>query len=88
LRGARSTQQYYLDQLRDNRNDPRVSAHIEYKKWKWGTIRLDVTDAIEGLQERNRTFYLGTRASGTVTRVIERDRRFDRVFELSLSGRF
>jgi hypothetical protein len=80
--------QYFIDQFRSTYQDPQFSVFAEYKKFKYGTIRFQVVDATEALWLRNRYFYQGTRASNTLVRIIERDRRLDRRFQLSLSGKF
>ena len=85
---ASSINQSFIDQFRTTYQEPQFSGFIEYKKFKYGTLRFQVVDATEALWLRNRYFYAGTRASNTLTRIVERDRRFDRKFQLSLSGKF
>ncbi len=80
--------QSFIDQFRTTYQDPQFSGFVEYKKFKLGTLRFQVIDATEALWLRNRYFYAGTRASNVLTGIVERDRRFDRKFQLSLSGKF
>ena len=79
---------FFFNQITEFRQTPNLSLFFEYKKLKIGTVQLQVFDATSFLFERDRTFFRDTRASGEVTRIIERDRRLARTFQLSLSGKF
>jgi hypothetical protein len=79
---------YFLDQWRNTRENPKVYLFIEYKKFKLGTLKLEVSDATSARWWRDRRFYDDTRASGVLTQIIEREKRYDRRFTLSLSGKF
>ncbi len=80
--------QYFFDQFRQDHDAQNLHIFAEYKKFKYGTIQFQIFDVTRHLSARERIFYQGTRASGNLVRVIERDRRFDRRFLLSLSGKF
>jgi Outer membrane protein beta-barrel family len=79
---------YFFDQISRVREKTDLSLFVEYKKLKIGTVQLQVFDATSHLWERDRLFFRDTRASGSINRIIERDRRLDRRFQLSLSGKF
>lgn len=79
---------FFFNQISEVRVTPDLSLFVEYKKLKIGTIQLQVFDATSLLFERDRTFFRETRASGEITRIIERDRRIARRVQLSLSGKF
>jgi hypothetical protein len=80
--------QYYVDQLRQNRDQPRLHLFVEYKKFKYGTIKLQAFDVTRSTYNRDRFYSQNTRASGVLTSIISRERAFDRRFQLSLSGKF
>jgi hypothetical protein len=85
---AAAPNQSFFNQFRTTYQDPQITGFIEFKKFKYGTLKFQVVDATSALWERNRYFYQGSRASNTIVGFIERDRRFDRRFQLSLSGKF
>jgi hypothetical protein len=51
-----------------------------------GTIRFQVTD-MAGFR-RDRFIYAGTRASGSLGQIVNRDHSLDPLLQLSLSGKF
>lgn len=86
---ARGTvRDYFFDQVRVFRETPNIGLFAEYAKFRLGTIRLDIYDASSYRWYRDRFFFSGTRASGNVTDIIERVRRLDTRFQLSLTGKF
>lgn len=80
--------QYFVNQFRQFSETPNVELFAEYKKFKFGTIRLKLFDVTRYRWHRDRLFYRDTRATGDVNGIIERVRRFDRRIQLSLSGKF
>ncbi len=80
--------QYFINQYRTTREAPNISIFAEYKKFKFGTIRFEAQDATRPVFLRDRFFYQDTRASGIQTTSISRERRLDRRFQISLSGKF
>ncbi len=78
----------FVNQFRTQRNLTDVQAFVEYRKLKWGTLRLRVFDIGGAPFTRTRLIYSGTRASGIVTQIIDRKRDLDPQFELTLSGKF
>jgi Outer membrane protein beta-barrel family len=79
---------YFFDQSSSIGEKTDLSLFIEYKKLKIGTLQLQVFDATSHRWNRDRLFYRDTRATGDITRFIERDRRLDRRVQISLSGKF
>jgi hypothetical protein len=79
---------YFFDQISRVREKTDLSLFVEYKKLKIGTVQLQVFDTTSHLWERDRFFFRDTRVTGDINRIIERDRRLDRRFQLSLSGKF
>ncbi len=80
--------QYFIDQFRQSRDHPKFTFFAEYKKFKLGTIRLELADATRSTNSRDRYYFQGTRASGALISAVERERIFDRSLNLSLSGKF
>jgi hypothetical protein len=80
--------QYFINQFRTTYETPDISIFAEYKKFKFGTLRFEAQDATRSTFLRNRFFYQDTRASGILTSSISRERRLDRRFQISLSGKF
>ena len=79
---------YFVSQFREQREATKIKAFVEYKKFSLGTLRLQVFDLTGKAFERDRYLYTGTRANGTITQIINRDRRIDPQIQLSLSGKF
>ena len=77
---------YFLNELRRQRDGTRTTLFIEYSKFKFGTIRFQVTD-LPGF-ERDRFIYSGSRASNTLAQIVNRERRLDPLLQLTLSGKF
>ncbi len=78
----------FVNQFRTQRNLTDVQAFVEYRKLKWGTLRLRAFHLGGSPFERTRFLYSGTRAGGVVTQIIERRRELEPQFELTLSGKF
>jgi hypothetical protein len=77
---------YFFNEKRRQQEGTRATIFMEYSKFKLGTIRFQVTD-MAGFQ-RDRFIYVGTRASGTLEQIVNRERRLDPLLQLSLSGKF
>lgn len=77
---------YYFNELRRQRDGIRTTIFIEYSKFKLGTIRFQVTDLASF--QRDRFIYAGTRASGSLAQIVNRERKLDPLLQLSLSGKF
>jgi hypothetical protein len=77
---------YFFNEKRRQKEGTRTTIFIEYSKFKLGTIRFQVTD-MAGFR-RDRFIYAGTRASGTLGQIVNRERRLDPLLQLSLSGKF
>jgi hypothetical protein len=78
----------FVNQFRTQRNLTDVQAFVEYRKLKWGTLRLRAFHLGGSPFERRRFIYSGTRAGGVVTQIVQRRRELDPQFELTLSGKF
>lgn len=79
---------YFVSQFRSQQFLPNLGGFIEYKKFKFGTLRLAIEDLTGKQLRRHRFLYDGTRASGVVTDIIDRKRAFDPRILLRLSGKF
>ncbi len=79
---------YFFDQFREQRNAAQMSAFVEYKKFSLGTLKLQLSQINGDAFRRTRTFYRDTRATGDVTRIIDRTRTLDQRVTISLSGKF
>lgn len=79
---------YFVNQFRSQQNLENISAFIEYKKFKLGTVRLKAFNITGSPFERTRFIYSGTRDSGTVTQIIQRRRSLNPILLLSLIGKF
>ncbi len=79
---------YFVNQFRTQVERENVEAFVEYRKWKVGTVKLQVFNATHTPFTRERTLYTGTRASGLVSQIIRRERRLDPGFQLTISGKF
>ncbi len=77
---------YFFNEKRRQQEGTRATIFMEYSKFKLGTIRFQVTD-MAGFR-RDRFIYVGTRASGTLEQIVNRERRLDPLLQLSLSGKF
>ncbi len=77
---------YFFNEKRRQQEGTRATIFLEYSKFKLGTIRFQVTD-MAGFR-RDRFIYVGTRASGTLEQIVNRERRLDPLWQLSLSGKF
>jgi hypothetical protein len=79
---------YFYNQYRRETFGSNISAFIEYNKFKYGTLKLQAIGLGGEKLLRDRFFYDDTRASGTLTQIINRDRRLDPRIQISLSGKF
>ena len=77
---------YFFNEKRRQQAGTRTMIFIEYSKFKLGTIRFQVTDM--GGFRRDRFIYAGTRASGSLGQIVNRDHSLDPLLQLSLSGKF
>jgi hypothetical protein len=77
---------YFFNEKRRQQEDTRITIFIEYSKLKLGTIRFQVTD-MAGFR-RDRFIYAGTRASGSLGQIVNRENSLDPLLQLSLSGKF
>lgn len=77
---------YFFNEKRQQKEGTRTTIFIEYGKFKLGTVRFQVTD-MAGFK-RDRFIYAGTRASGNLGQIVNRERRLDPLLQLSLSGKF
>lgn len=78
----------FVSQFRRQRNLTDAQVFIEYRKLKWGTVRLRAFHIGGSPFERQRLVYVGTRAGSVVTQIIDRRRELNTQFELTLSGKF
>ncbi len=79
---------YFINQVRYTWQQPQFNLFVEYKKFKYGTLKFEVLDATQSTFHRKRFYYQGTRASNVFTDFIERERRLDRRYQFSISGKF
>lgn len=77
---------YFLNEYRRQKDGVRTNLFIEYSKFKLGTLRLQYTSIPDFI--RDRFIYVGTRASGTLSQIVNRNRYLDPLFQISLSGKF
>lgn len=88
VNAAAPSNAFFINQFRSQLDHPQVRAFIEYNKFKLGTLRLTVRNLTGSPFERDRYIYNGTRASGQVVQIINRDRELDPTVALTLSGKF
>lgn len=81
-----SNDAYFFNEFRRQSDGVRTVLFIEYKKFKFGTLRLEVNDLPNF--RRDRFIYTDTRASGTLSQIINRRRELDPLIQLSISGKF
>ncbi len=77
---------FFLDEFRRETKGVRTNIFIEYTKFKLGTLRLQVIDLPDF--RRDRFIFGGTRASGTLSEIVNRKRSLDPLIQLTLSGKF
>ena len=77
---------YFLNEYRRQKEGVRTRLFVEYSKFKLGTLRLQYNSVPDF--SRDRFIYSGTRASGTVTQIVNRRRYLDPLIQLTLSGKF
>jgi Outer membrane protein beta-barrel family len=87
--GERATgNAYFFNQYRRETFGSRNNFFVEYNKFKYGTLRIELINPLGDKLLRDRFFYDDTRASGVLTQIINRDRRLDPRIQVSLSGKF
>jgi outer membrane receptor protein involved in Fe transport len=79
---------YFVSLFRQEYSSPDAEIFVEYKKWKYGTVRLRVIDFPQDKFQRTRFVYTSDRRTGFVSEIIERDRAIDPRIQLTLSGKF
>jgi outer membrane receptor protein involved in Fe transport len=79
---------YFVNQFRAENNGADATAFVEYKKFKFGTIRFQLNGFLNKPFTRNRRFFNDTRASGQIIRFIERERYSGRAVVIALNGKF
>jgi len=77
---------HFFNEIRRQREGVKSKFFVEYTKLKLGTVRFEVTD-MAGFQ-RDRYIYSGTRASNSLSQIVNRERSLDPLIQLSLSGKF
>lgn len=77
---------YFFNEYRRQKEGVRTNLFVEYKKFKLGTLRLEYISIPDF--SRDRFVYAGTRASGTLTQIVNRRRYLDPLFQFTLSGKF
>jgi hypothetical protein len=85
LRAELQVAQLNFNETRRQQEGTLTTTFIEYSKFKLGTIRFQVTDMV-GFR-RDRFIYAGTRASGSLAQIVNRERKLDPLLQLSLSGK-
>ncbi len=74
------------------RREPRLDLFFETTAWKPVTIRLQASNLLTSKETRTRSFYAGSRASGTISRLEIRQSdgasEGSRIFGLQVSGHF
>jgi hypothetical protein len=87
--GERATgNAYFFNQYRRETFGSRNNFFVEYNKFKYGTLKLELINPLGDKLLRDRFFYNDTRASGVLTQIVNRDRRLDPRIQVSLSGKF
>jgi outer membrane receptor protein involved in Fe transport len=81
-----SNNAYFFNEFRRQSDGVRSVLFMEYTKFKLGTLRLEVVDLPDF--RRDRFIYADTRASGTLSQIVNRKRELDPLIQLSLSGKF
>jgi hypothetical protein len=77
---------FFFNEFRRQNDGVRSTLFVEYKKFKPGTLRLQVIDLPDF--RRDRFVYVDTRASGTLRQIVNRKRGLDPLIQLTLSGKF
>jgi hypothetical protein len=77
---------YFLTEFRRQKEGVRTRLFVEYSKFKLGTLRLQYTSIPDF--NRDRFIYSGTRATGAITQIVNRQRFLDPLIQLTLSGKF
>ncbi len=77
---------YFLNEFRRQNEGVRTRLFVEYTKLKIGTLRFQYVSIPDF--NRDRFIYSGTRASGSITQIVNRRRYLDPLFQITLSGKF
>ncbi len=79
---------YFINQISRSSNQLLVDFFAEYRGFKRGTLRLDVTNVTDRPFVRDRLFFVDTRATGLVSQRFFRDQRRDSRIKLTFSSTF
>lgn len=79
---------YFFNQVQRDSAGPEFFTWIEYKKWKYGTLRFQAGNPTDINIRRTWSVYRDTRATNDIIRTITRERSRDTRFLFSLSGKF
>lgn len=77
---------YFFNQFRRQSEGVRSTIFVEYKKFKLGTLKLQVIDLPDF--RRDRFFHADTRANSGLSQIVKRKRFLDPLIQLTLSGKF
>lgn len=77
---------FFFNEYRRQQDGVKTNLFVEYTKFKLGTLRLQVIDLPEF--HRNRFIFSDTRATSTISEIINRKRSLDPLIQLTLSGNF
>lgn len=81
-----SNSAFFFNEFRRQTDGVRSSVFVEYKKFKLGTLRLQVIDLPDF--RRDRFIYADTRANSGVSQIVNRKRFLDPLIQLTLSSKF
>jgi outer membrane receptor protein involved in Fe transport len=79
---------YFINQISRNSNNLNLDFFLEYRGLKNGTLRLDINNLSDVELARERTFFIDTRTSNSISQRFVRDQRRDQLFKLSYSRTF
>lgn len=79
---------YFVNQISRSTNRPNIGLFLEYRGLKRGTLRLDASNLSDRAIQRDRLFFVDTRASNLVSQRFFRDQSLDRRIKLSFSSTF
>jgi outer membrane receptor protein involved in Fe transport len=80
---------YFFNQIeRGGESAPEFFTWIEYRKWKYGTLRFQAGNPTDIGISRDLTIYRDTRATNDIIRTVSRTRSRDTRFLFSLTGKF
>lgn len=81
-----SNNAYFFNEFRRQSDGVRSTVFVEYKKFKLGTLKLQVIDLPDF--RRDRFIYTDTRANSGLGQIVNRRRFLDPLIQLTLSGKF